>query len=37
MNIFHIYKDYFPVLGSIENHGRMLAAQLWSTRRHAGS
>lgn len=25
MNILHIYKDYFPVLGGIENHVRMLA------------
>ncbi len=25
MNILHIYKDYFPVLGGIENHVRVLA------------
>lgn len=25
MNILHIYKDYFPVLGGIENHVRLLA------------
>ena len=25
MRILHIYKDYFPVLGGIENHVRMLA------------
>ncbi|HLF28888.1 MAG TPA: glycosyltransferase [Anaerolineae bacterium] len=25
MNILHIYKDYFPVLGGIENHIRVLA------------
>jgi glycosyltransferase involved in cell wall biosynthesis len=25
MNILHIYKDYFPVLGGIENHVRILA------------
>lgn len=25
MNILHVYKDYFPVLGGIENHIRMLA------------
>ena len=25
MNILHIYKDYFPVLGGIENHIRILA------------
>lgn len=25
MNILHIYKDYFPVLGGIENHIRLLA------------
>ncbi len=25
MNILHIYKDYFPVLGGIENHLKMLA------------
>lgn len=25
MNILHIYKDYFPVLGGIENHVKLLA------------
>jgi glycosyltransferase involved in cell wall biosynthesis len=25
MNILHIYKDYYPVLGGIENHVRLLA------------
>src|SRR3972149_752944 len=25
MNILHIYKDYFPILGGIENHVRILA------------
>src|SRR5512142_3096074 len=25
MNILHIYKDYYPVLGGIENHVRVLA------------
>ena len=25
MNILHLYKDYFPVLGGIENHVRILA------------
>jgi len=25
LNILHIYKDYFPVLGGIENHVRLLA------------
>lgn len=25
MNILHIYKDYFPVIGGIENHIKMLA------------
>lgn len=25
MNVLHIYKDYYPVLGGIENHIRMLA------------
>ncbi|MBI5300727.1 MAG: glycosyltransferase [Chloroflexi bacterium] len=25
MNILHIYKDYFPVVGGIENHVKMLA------------
>ncbi len=25
MNVLHIYKDYFPVLGGIENHVRVLA------------
>src|SRR3972149_10505128 len=25
MRILHIYKDYFPVLGGIENHVRVLA------------
>ncbi len=25
MNILHVYKDYFPVLGGIENHVRLLA------------
>ena len=25
MNVLHVYKDYYPVLGGIENHIRMLA------------
>ena len=25
MRIVHVYKDYFPVLGGIENHVRVLA------------
>ena len=25
MKILHIYKDYYPVLGGIENHIKMLA------------
>ena len=25
MKILHIYKDYFPVLGGIENHVKLLA------------
>ena len=25
MNILHVYKDYFPILGGIENHVRLLA------------
>ena len=25
MNILHLYKDYFPVLGGMENHIRWLA------------
>ncbi|MBN1935677.1 MAG: glycosyltransferase, partial [Anaerolineae bacterium] len=28
MNILHLYKDYFPVLGGIENHIRLLAQGL---------
>ncbi len=28
MNILHLYKDYFPVLGGIENHVRLLAQGL---------
>ena len=25
MNILHLYKDYFPVLGGIENHLKVIA------------
>jgi len=28
MRILHIYKDYYPVLGGIENHLRVLAEGL---------
>jgi hypothetical protein len=28
MNILHLYKDYFPVLGGIENHLKVLAENL---------
>ncbi|HTP09287.1 MAG TPA: glycosyltransferase [Anaerolineae bacterium] len=34
MNILHIYKDYYPVLGGIENHVRVLA-EAGVTRGHA--
>ncbi|MBI4673352.1 MAG: glycosyltransferase [Chloroflexi bacterium] len=34
MRILHIYKDYFPVLGGIENHVRMLA-EAQAARGHA--
>lgn len=41
MRILHVYKSYFPVLGGIENHVRILAeaqvARLWRARRQAGS
>ena len=28
MNIVHVYKDYYPVLGGMENHIRQLAEAL---------
>ena len=34
MNILHIYKDYYPVLGGIENHVRVLA-EAGAARGHA--
>jgi rhamnosyl/mannosyltransferase len=34
MNILHIYKDYYPVLGGIENHVRLLA-EAQAARGHA--
>ncbi len=34
MNILHIYKDYYPVLGGIENHVRILA-EAQAARGHA--
>ena len=36
MNILHIYKDYFPVVGGIENHVKMLA-EAQAARGHAVS
>lgn len=36
MNILHIYKDYFPVVGGIENHIKMLA-EAQAARGHAVS
>ena len=36
MRIFHIYKDYFPVVGGIENHVKMLA-EAQAARGHAVS
>lgn len=28
MNVLHVYKDYYPILGGIENHVRLLASLL---------
>ena len=36
MNILHIYKDYYPILGGIENHVRVLA-EAGAARGHAVS
>lgn len=34
MHILHIYKDYFPVLGGIENHIKVLAEGIAATGQH---